>query len=96
LLGVLDGRFPCESYRLRPGDKVLLYSDGIDNAVFESAEPGLESLLACAHRHRQLPVQDFIARLACDLFGAAAQPDDLTLFGLELCEGEPPVRQPEA
>jgi sigma-B regulation protein RsbU (phosphoserine phosphatase) len=87
LLGVLDAQFPCHSYALRSGDKVLLYSDGIDSATFESVEPGLDSLVACAEQHRDLPVQDFIARLARDLFGAAAQPDDLTLFGLELSEG---------
>jgi hypothetical protein len=46
----------------------------------------VDSLLACARRHRDLPVQDFIARLARDLFGSTSQPDDLTLLGLERCE----------
>ena len=35
LLGVVDAVFPTQVYRLRPGDKVLLYSDGVDTAVFE-------------------------------------------------------------
>jgi hypothetical protein len=30
-------------------------------------------------------VEEFVARLARDLFGASAQPDDLTLLGLEMC-----------
>src|SRR5262249_37608723 len=37
-------------------------------------------------RHRDLPVQDFIARLARELFGSESVPDDLTLLGLERCE----------
>jgi serine phosphatase RsbU (regulator of sigma subunit) len=86
LLGVVDARFPSQAYRVRPGDKLLLYSDGVDHATFEDNPPGGESLLACAERHRHLPVQDFVARLTRDLFGAAAQPDDLTLLGVEMCE----------
>jgi sigma-B regulation protein RsbU (phosphoserine phosphatase) len=86
LLGVLEARFPCHAYRLTPGDKLLLYSDGIDSAVFEGFAPGADSLLACAVRHRDLPVQEFVARLTRDLFGASAPPDDLTLLGLEMCD----------
>jgi sigma-B regulation protein RsbU (phosphoserine phosphatase) len=87
LLGVVDATFPARTYQLRRGDKVLLYSDGIDTAQFESHAPGAESLLACAARHRALPVQAFVEQLARDLFGTDAQPDDLTLLGLEVCAG---------
>jgi serine phosphatase RsbU (regulator of sigma subunit) len=86
LLGVLDARFPAQAHHLSPGDKVLIYSDGVDAATFEGHAEGADSLLACAERHRDLPVQDFVARLARDLFGAGPQQDDLTLLGLELCE----------
>src|SRR5437763_1595027 len=58
LLGVVEGRFPCQEKRLRPGDKVLLYSDGVAGASFEGSPTGAESLLACAERHRALPVQE--------------------------------------
>jgi sigma-B regulation protein RsbU (phosphoserine phosphatase) len=86
LLGVVDAEFPSRTYNLGPGDKLIFYSDGVDNACFEDQPDGVDSLLACAVRHRALPVQDFVARLARDLFGATAQPDDLTLLGLERCE----------
>jgi serine phosphatase RsbU (regulator of sigma subunit) len=85
LLGVLDAQFPSRTHRLAPGDKVLLYSDGIDTARFEDHPEGAPSLLACAERHRALPVQEFVETLARDLFGGTAQPDDLTLLGLEMC-----------
>lgn len=84
LLGVLDATFPTQSHSLKPGDKVLLYSDGVDTAVFEGGLPGSESLMACAERRRDLPIAEFVPRLARDLFGGAAQPDDLTLLGLEM------------
>jgi phosphoserine phosphatase RsbU/P len=84
LLGVVNASFSARTYTLRPGDKVLLYSDGIDSASFEGLPPGAPSLLACAERHRALPVGAFVDRLARELFGAAEHPDDLTLLGLEM------------
>jgi phosphoserine phosphatase RsbU/P len=86
LLGVVNASFATTTHTLRPGDKVLLYSDGIDTATFEGAPPGAQSLLACAERHRALPAGPFVDRLARDLFGATEHPDDLTLLGLEMTD----------
>ena len=86
LLGVVEAQFRTGTYQLQMGDKLLLYTDGIDNATYGAYPPGIDSLLACAAQHRELPVADFIARLARDLFGTSSQPDDLTLFALERCE----------
>ena len=86
LLGITDAKFPSRTQRLLPGDKLVFYSDGVDTAVFEDEPAGADSLLACARRHRELPASDFVTRLARDLFGAASQPDDLTLLALERCE----------
>jgi sigma-B regulation protein RsbU (phosphoserine phosphatase) len=84
LLGVFETVFPVQEQHLQPGDKVLLYSDGIDNARFEDRPAGVESLLACAARHRDLPVGEFLAAVARDLFGQTSPGDDLTLLGLEM------------
>jgi sigma-B regulation protein RsbU (phosphoserine phosphatase) len=84
LLGVFDTTFPVQSQRVRPGDKVVVYSDGIDGASYEGKAAGSESLLACAARHRALPIEEFVAALARDLFGKGSQPDDLTLLGVEV------------
>jgi phosphoserine phosphatase RsbU/P len=84
LLGIADATFPARTYALAPGDKVLLYSDGIDTGCFGGHAAGADSLLACATRHRALPVEEFVGRLARDLFGAGAPADDLTLLGLEV------------
>ena len=86
LLGIFDTLFPANTSQLQPGDKVLLYSDGIDEARQEACSPGTPSLLACAARNRDLPIQEFVPRLAQELFGQESQPDDLTLLGLEVGE----------
>jgi sigma-B regulation protein RsbU (phosphoserine phosphatase) len=84
LLGVFETTFPSQARRLEPGDKLLLYSDGIDGGGVEGAAQGSASLLACAARHRALPVQEFIEQVARDLFSQARQTDDLTLLGMEV------------
>jgi len=84
LLGVFDTEFAVQQHPLRPGDKLLLYTDGVEAASFEGRPPGSERLLACAARHRELPLQDFVDRLARDLVSQAKEPDDLTLLGLEM------------
>jgi serine phosphatase RsbU (regulator of sigma subunit) len=88
LLGVVDAAFPARSYPLKPGDKVLMYSDGIDTGRFEDHAPGADSLLACATLHRHMPIQEFIDRLARDLFTTGERPDDLTLIGMEVATEE--------
>jgi len=83
LLGVFETEFRESTHQLRPGDKVLLYTDGMDAASFESQPVGISSLLACAARHRALPVQDLVDRLCIDLFSQTRQTDDLTVLGIE-------------
>jgi sigma-B regulation protein RsbU (phosphoserine phosphatase) len=85
LLGVFETTFPCQAHRLQPGDKVVLYSDGIDGAAYGGCAAGTESLLACAARHRALPIEDFVLALGRDLFSDTSQVDDVTLLGLEVC-----------
>jgi sigma-B regulation protein RsbU (phosphoserine phosphatase) len=83
LLGVFDTVFPGQSQRLRIGDKLLLYSDGIDTAQFGDLPPGAESLRGCADKYRRLPIDEFVGTLARELFGQANPADDLTLLGME-------------
>jgi sigma-B regulation protein RsbU (phosphoserine phosphatase) len=83
LLGVFNTEFREQTQQLRPGDKVLLYTDGMDAAAFENRPLGTSSLLAYAGRHGGLPVQELVDRLCVDLFGQARQTDDLTVLGIE-------------
>jgi sigma-B regulation protein RsbU (phosphoserine phosphatase) len=82
LLGVFETRFPVRTCRLGPGDKVLFYTDGTETVSFEGHTAGPPSLLACAARHQDLPIDAFVERLAQDLFHQENPPDDFTLLGL--------------
>jgi sigma-B regulation protein RsbU (phosphoserine phosphatase) len=84
LLGVFDTEFPLGTRQLRPGDKVLLYTDGIDGASYEDHPAGFQSLRACAARHRDLPIQDLVDQLAHELFRGSGQGDDITVLGVEM------------
>jgi sigma-B regulation protein RsbU (phosphoserine phosphatase) len=86
LLGVFETWYPKQTHRLQPGDKVLLYSDGMDAAGFERCPVGNASLIAAATRFRDLPIQDMVDRLAHELFTQTKQNDDLTLLGLEVSD----------
>jgi sigma-B regulation protein RsbU (phosphoserine phosphatase) len=83
LLGVFETNFAVRLCQLKPGEKALIYTDGTDAISFEGQPPGTASLLACVDRHRTLPVEELVDRLAHDLFHQFEQPDDFTLLGLE-------------
>jgi sigma-B regulation protein RsbU (phosphoserine phosphatase) len=86
LLGVFETKFRVQTQQLKPGDKLLLFTDGMDGASFEQHAVGLASLLAAAERFRDLPIDELVAKLATDLFTQTRQNDDLTVFGVELIE----------
>jgi len=86
LLGVFETTFMDRTCRLRPGDKVLFYTDGTEEVSFEGRPPGTESFLACLARHRAKPITELVSALAKDLLPQAPQPDDFTLLGLEVSE----------
>jgi sigma-B regulation protein RsbU (phosphoserine phosphatase) len=84
LLGVVDASYRARAAMLRPGDRVLLYSDGIETASFEGQSAGADSLLACASRHRDLPLAAFVERMGRDLTGAETPPGELTMLSIEM------------
>lgn len=86
LLGVFETHYRQQVRQLNPGDKLLLYTDGMDAASFGDQPVGMSSLLAAAETHRALPVEQWIDRLASDLFTQTRQSDDLTLVGMELVD----------
>jgi len=82
-LGVFEAQFPNQAHQLRPGDKVLFYTDGVDAATFGDHSRGAASLLAAAEHYRERPIAEFIDCLARELFRDKAPGDDLTLLGME-------------
>jgi serine phosphatase RsbU (regulator of sigma subunit) len=83
LLGVFDTEFPVQRYVLRPGDKVLLYTDGLDAVSPAGQEAGPAGLLAAATRLRGLPVREWVEGITREM--QPGEPiDDVTLLGLEV------------
>jgi sigma-B regulation protein RsbU (phosphoserine phosphatase) len=84
-LGVATG-MPYGSRRLRlsPGDRLVLYSDGLTEALDASGSPyGEERLFAILRRSTQLEPGDAIATILSDLsafLAGAPRSDDLTLM----------------
>ncbi len=86
LLGVFDTRYVVRTQQLQPGDKVLLYTDGMDAAGFNGTPPGVQSLLAFAAQHREAPVDELVRLLPVELFKTTRQTDDLTVLGLQIAD----------
>jgi sigma-B regulation protein RsbU (phosphoserine phosphatase) len=84
LLGVFDTHYIVQTQQLRAGDRVLLYTDGVDADPKEEQSTSSERLLESAQKHRELPLADFIAQIAQEMVGHATPADDLTILGLEL------------
>jgi phosphoserine phosphatase RsbU/P len=80
--------FSEERVRLTPGDRVLLYSDGLTEYQNAAGELyGSARFLARLEALRQRPLADMVeaVRLSLREFGGGANPaDDMTLLGIEL------------
>ena len=93
LLGLTQGMvFSDETVTLRPGDRILVYSDGLEPTLIAQRppmpqtpifEPGIPELL-------QQPASDFVVRLCEQLDttpGSLAQEDDVSLLMMDVCGG---------
>jgi sigma-B regulation protein RsbU (phosphoserine phosphatase) len=84
LLGLFDTQFTTQTLQLRPGDKLLLCSDGLEALTSADPRPATERFLAGAIRSRTLSVQELVDRLAQDLLEQSNPPEDFTLLGFEV------------
>jgi len=84
VLGAFD-HWECTTaeVQLAPGDTLLLYTDGIIEAVNDDgSEFGEERLLAALRAHRNLPVPQLLERILKEVeeFSSGKQADDITLL----------------
>jgi serine phosphatase RsbU (regulator of sigma subunit) len=83
LLGVFESEFPVQQKQLRPGDKVVLFSDGVHPPA---TGPGAlhDPLVDSATKHRALNAQSFADAVSRDLLEESRQPEDFTLLVVEV------------
>jgi phosphoserine phosphatase RsbU/P len=82
LLGVFESEFQVQQKQLRPGDKLVLFSDGVHPPT---SGPGSfhDPLVESSKRHRNLPVQSFADSVARDLLEESRHPEDFTVVAIE-------------
>ena len=83
-----DDNIKEEVVQLAPGDRIVVYTDGVIEAMNEAGEEfGLDKLVKLAAGHREAASQDFTNALVQGLEkhrGRAEQSDDITIVTLRL------------
>lgn len=93
ILGVGPEEFAVQEHHLSAGEKLLLYTDGIEGKDGR----GVSRLRSLAAEHRALPIRDYVELLAEELLGHGPQEDDFTLLGMEIVDqGDGGSRMEEA
>jgi phosphoserine phosphatase RsbU/P len=82
LLGVFEAEYPLQQHELKPGDKLVLISDGVHPP---SSGPGLpnDPLAEAVAKYRHLPVQPFVDQVSRDMLEHSYQPEDFTMLVAE-------------
>ncbi|MCR5789240.1 MAG: serine/threonine-protein phosphatase [Lachnospiraceae bacterium] len=85
LAALEDTRFEEYSFKLRPGDRVFIYSDGVTDAQnIHDEYYGTERMLAALNKNREAPVQELLTAVRRDVeefSQGTSQYDDITMLG---------------
>ena len=87
-IGLAEGPYEGRDVRLGPGDRLVLYSDGIPEAVAPDGRMfGEARFLDALRRGRTLPIAeclDAVRREVEDWCGPAGPRDDISLLAVEI------------
>ena len=76
------------SLSVHPGDKIIIYTDGITEALNEQGQQyTLDRLVASLENHGDKPIDQLTAAIKNDVYsfiGKVPQHDDITLVGMEI------------
>lgn len=78
-----DVTFEVTEIKIRPRDRVLLYSDGLIEAG-GCRESGLKRLTAACRQHQAQPLAEMIAAVKADMTRDIQLEDDILLLGVEV------------
>jgi phosphoserine phosphatase RsbU/P len=81
-LGLADADFPTLYGQLKPGDRLLLSSDGTTIAGADS-QASNSTLIRAIHSQGDLPVRAFVDAVATELYRYIVPTDDFTLLAFE-------------
>jgi sigma-B regulation protein RsbU (phosphoserine phosphatase) len=82
LLGIFEAEYPVLQRSLHPGDKLLIYTDGMPKDDAAVGPSGL--LIKAVAEYRGLPVAAFVERVSAVLLNGQPLTDDFTLLALEI------------
>ena len=83
LLGIYDAEYPEVERLLVPGDKILLYTDGVHPEGLALGEGTNDPLIETVNEHRDLGVQAFVDQVARGLLERTRSAEDFTLLAVE-------------
>lgn len=80
--------FDCFDISVSPGDRILLYSDGVTECIGAHGEAfGEERLLICLREQQSLPLEELLTRLLAEItawHGNSEFTDDVSLLAIEI------------
>ena len=85
LLGIVEERFKSEKLSLSPGDKLVLYSDGVDAAKWSDGSTGQEAFARACAAYRDMPLSDLLEKAGESIFGRESDKpveDDVTVIAM--------------
>ena len=89
LLGIFREPFPVSSTQLLAGDRLVVYSDGLDDAAGPDGLTGIDWLKALYIKHAELPLDEQVGAVMDELFSCPSnvsgknQRDDTTMLVLQ-------------
>ena len=97
LAGIDTVKYRCEKIILKPGDELILYTDGVTEAMNEAKELfGEARLLETVNENRGVSCKDLILQIssALEVFvGTAPQFDDITMLAVRLLPESGDIQQ---
>ena len=93
--GLKKASFEEDSFRLNPGDRIFIYTDGLPEATNAKGERfEMDRVTETINRHKNLEMKDMLSEIRKDVdafVGDAPQFDDLTMLAFTYHGPKPPV-----